>query len=85
MYDAGVTLTLGSDSGTGTIPTGWGSDQEMRLLVEAGIPFGTIEPGKTADLILLDTDPTEDITNTLKISRVMQSGKWVDRSPLGAD
>ena len=104
MYDAGVTLTLGSDSGSGVIPTGWGSHNEMRLLVESGIPplevlriatgrsarrlgakgtdFGTLEPGKIADLILLDADPTVDITNTRKISRVMQSGKWVDRSIL---
>ena len=104
MYDSGVTLTLGSDSGSGTIPTGWGSHNELRLLVESGIPplevlriatgrsakrlgskgadFGVLEPGKIADLILLDADPTQNITNTRKISRVMQAGKWVDRSVL---
>ncbi len=37
MFDAGVKLTLGSDSG-GAIPAGWGAHNEMRLLVEAGIP-----------------------------------------------
>jgi len=104
MYQAGVILTLGSDSGANLVPTGWGSHREMQLLVESGVPpleviriatarsaawlgskqegFGTLEPGKAADLILLDADPTENIGNTRRISRVMQAGKWIDRSSL---
>ena len=104
LYDAGVALTLGSDSGSGNIPTGWGSHNELRLLVESGIPplevlriatgrsakrlgakgadFGVLQAGKIADLILLDGDPTQAITNTRTVSRVMQAGNWVDRSVL---
>lgn len=37
MHEAGVHVTLGSDSGAGAIPTGWGTHNEMRLLVEAGL------------------------------------------------
>jgi imidazolonepropionase-like amidohydrolase len=52
-------------------------------LLETGDPeYGTIEPGKLADLILLNADPSADITNTRKIERVMQSGNWIDRSGL---
>ncbi len=40
--------------------------------------YGAIQPGKAADLILLDGDPTADIYNIDKISRVMHAGKWVD-------
>ncbi len=49
------------------------------MLVEGGPGFGTIEPNKAADLLLLDADPLADIANTRKINRVMQAGKWLDR------
>ena len=47
-----------------------------------GAEFGTLEPGKIADLIVLNANPLDDIRNTLKIDQVMQRGKWVDRSSL---
>jgi imidazolonepropionase-like amidohydrolase len=37
---------------------------------------GTIEKGKQADLILLDANPLDDITNTEKRTGVMLKGKW---------
>ena len=37
-----------------------------------------------ADLILLSADPLVDISNTLDIDRVMQSGLWLDRQDLMA-
>ena len=37
--------------------------------------FGTVEPGKRADLVVLDADPIADIRNTRRISGVMQDGK----------
>lgn len=46
--------------------------------------FGTLQPGKIADLIILDADPLVDIRNTLEIAKVMRLGEWVDRTtPLG--
>jgi len=42
--------------------------------------FGTLEAGKTADLVVLNADPLTDIRNTLEIDRVMRLGEWVDRS-----
>ena len=36
--------------------------------------LGTIEPGKLADLVLLDADPLESIANTRTISKVFRGG-----------
>lgn len=43
---------------------------------------GTIEKGKRADLVLLDADPLENITNTEKRAGVMLKGKWYPQSEL---
>lgn len=39
---------------------------------------GSLEPGKLADLLVLDADPTTDIRNSDKISRVMLGGRMYD-------
>ena len=41
---------------------------------------GTIEPNNSADFIVLDANPLDDITNTRKISSVYLRGASVDRS-----
>ena len=41
--------------------------------------LGTLEAGKYADLIVLDADPLQDITNTQKIAEVVKGGKIIDR------
>jgi len=41
--------------------------------------FGTIVPGKRADLILLQQNPLEDVANTRKIRGVMTAGRWYDQ------
>ncbi len=41
---------------------------------------GTVEAGKTADLLLLDASPLEDIANTRRISAVVLSGRLVGGS-----
>jgi imidazolonepropionase-like amidohydrolase len=42
--------------------------------------LGTIAPGKLADVIVLDGDPSADIHAIRTVSRVMVDGRWVDRS-----
>ena len=37
--------------------------------------MGTVEPGKLADLVLLDANPLDDIRNTRKISLVVLKGR----------
>jgi hypothetical protein len=38
--------------------------------------FGTVEPGRRADLILLEANPLEDISNVQKRAGVMVRGEW---------
>jgi len=42
--------------------------------------FGTIEKGKRADLVLLEENPLDDITNTRKIAGTMVRGRWYSRA-----
>ena len=44
--------------------------------------YGTIEPGKVADLIVLNADPLADITNSRKIDSLWMNGELVDRAAL---
>jgi imidazolonepropionase-like amidohydrolase len=44
--------------------------------------FGSVEPGKIADLVLLSANPLEDIQNTRKISIVIANGRLFDRAAL---
>ena len=44
--------------------------------------FGTIEPGKRADLVLLNANPIENISNTQKIEAVFVNGTYYDRETL---
>ena len=39
--------------------------------------WGTIEPGKRADLVLLAANPLEEITNTQRIEAVSLGGRWM--------
>jgi len=40
--------------------------------------LGSIEPGKQADLILIEGDPAAEINDMYKIKKVMLNGIWVD-------
>lgn len=52
-------------------------------LLEIG-DIGTIAAGKSADFIVLDANPLDDITNTRQIDTVYLRGSAIDREALGA-
>jgi imidazolonepropionase-like amidohydrolase len=46
--------------------------------------LGTVSPGKSADFVVLDANPLDDIINTRRINKVFLRGHQVDRTRLRA-
>jgi imidazolonepropionase-like amidohydrolase len=97
MSGAGVTVALGSDGNTPWAPHAEMADMvaagmtPMQVIVAAtrnGAEFlrmkdsGTIQSGKSADFIVLDANPLDDITNTRRIASVYLRGAAVNRTAL---
>ena len=95
MHAAGVRVVVGTDGNTPYAPHVEMLDMvaagmtPMQVIVAAtrnGAQFlkltdtGTIEANKSADFLVLDANPVDDITNTRKISSVYLRGVQVDRS-----
>ena len=51
-----------------------------------GLPgnFGTVEPGSRADLLLLEANPLDDLSNLGRSAGVMVAGRWVPASEIAA-
>jgi imidazolonepropionase-like amidohydrolase len=95
MNAAGVRIVVGTDGNTPYAPHFEMADMvaagmtPMQVIVAAtssGAQFlrmtntGTIAPNNSADFIVLDANPLDDIANTRKISSVYLRGAPVDRS-----
>lgn len=95
MNAAGVRIVVGTDGNTPYAPHFEMEDMvaagmtPMQVIVAAtsnGARFlkmanaGTIEPNNSADFIVLNANPVEDITNTRTISSVYLRGAAVDRA-----
>jgi imidazolonepropionase-like amidohydrolase len=94
LSDAGTKITVGTDGNTPWAPhvemadmvaAGMTPAQVIVAATRNGAEFlriaeaGTIENGKSADLLVLDGNPVEDITNTRKINAVYLRGVAVPR------
>lgn len=93
MSDGGVTITVGTDGNTPWAPhvemadmvaAGMTPAQVIVSATRNGAAFlrmnsGTVETGKIADLLVLDANPLDDITNTRKINAVYLRGVAVPR------
>jgi imidazolonepropionase-like amidohydrolase len=92
---AGVRIVLGTDGNTPWAPHVEMADMvaagmtPMQVIVASTknaaeflrmTDAGTLEPGKSADFIVLDANPLDDITNTRRISAVYLRGAAVDRT-----
>jgi imidazolonepropionase-like amidohydrolase len=51
-------------------------------MIGAEDEFGTIQPGKRADLLILGANPLQDIRNTRTLKIVIAGGRVVDREAL---
>jgi len=95
MNAAGVRIAVGSDGNTPWAPHVEMADMvasgmtPMQVIVAAtrnGAEFlrmtdaGTLAAGKSADFIVLDANPLDDITNTRRIASMYLRGVAVDRS-----
>lgn len=92
---AGVRITLGTDGNRPWAPHEEMLDMvlagmtPMQVIVAATrnsaeflrlADTGTLEAGKSADFLVLDANPLDDITNTRRMSSVILRGAAVDRS-----
>lgn len=51
--------------------------REAAKAIGLGADLGTLERGKWADLVLVDGDPTQDISALRRVVAVMKEGRWV--------
>jgi len=96
---AGVRIALGTDSNTGWGAHAEMADMVAAGMTPAQVivsatrtsaeilrltDHGTVAAGKSADFIVLDANPLDNITNTRRIARVYLRGAEIDRPALRA-
>jgi len=70
--EKGMTPMQGLLAATRNVAIGYGMAKDL----------GSLEPGKKADLVILDADPLADPANYAKVSAVYKDGLPVDRAKL---
>ena len=95
----GVTIAFGTDGGAGWSPHAEMEDMVATGMTPADVivaatstsaallaldDLGTLAAGKSADFVVLEANPLDDITNTRRIVDVYLRGAAVDRAALSA-
>lgn len=73
MVESGLTPFEVLHSGTKAVADFYGADD-----------FGTVAAGQRADLVLLATNPLDDVDNFADTAGVMVNGRWIPRSEIDA-
>ena len=99
LHAEGVTVAFGTDGGAGWSPHAEMEDMVRAGMTPADVivsatrnsadflaldDVGTLEAGKSADFVVLEANPLDDITNTRQIEAVYLRGTKVDRAGLSA-
>ena len=94
MNEEGMTIAMGTDGNSFWAPHIEMEDMVASGMSEADViiaatrnsaellgldELGTIEPGKSADFIVLEASPLDDIRNTRRIVNVYMRGELVNR------
>lgn len=103
LMDKGVLILAGTDVNNPFCVPGFGLQQELINLREAGFSnlqilqtatinpakflykekeLGTVTAGKLADLLVLEGNPLQDISNTQKINAVIANGKYFSKEDI---
>jgi imidazolonepropionase-like amidohydrolase len=60
--------------------------KQSAAMMGAGDLLGSLEPGKVADIVLLDRNPLDNIANTLTVWKVVLGGRvFQERQPLNGN
>ncbi len=92
LYAAGARIGLGSHVELELLVTKVGLTPMQALVIGTRnsaenlglMDLGTIAAGKSADFIVLDASPLDDIANTRRINRVYLRGEEIPRGALSA-
>jgi imidazolonepropionase-like amidohydrolase len=99
LNEAGMRIAMGTDGNTAWAPHVEMEDMAASGMTPAQVlvaatrnsaeaagfsDMGTVEPGKSADFVVLEANPLDDIRNTRRIEAVYLRGVAVDREALRA-
>jgi imidazolonepropionase-like amidohydrolase len=94
LYRAGVPLVAGTDELAGFtlqrelelyVQAGMTASQALQIATWNGAKYsrtlsdrGSISVGKLADIVLVDGEPTKNISDIRKVAMVVTQGQWLD-------